>query len=97
MVSGRDSLVSAEVAHGPAKVIWADQRHQSKERVMAKVNRSATTGKFVSSATAARHPRTTISQTVPSQADGNRSAISGRFITEASAKRHPKTSVREGR
>lgn len=64
---------------------------------MAKVNRSATTGKFVSAATAARHPRTTVRQTVPSQAHGNRSAVSGRFITDASAKRRPKTSVREGR
>jgi hypothetical protein len=64
---------------------------------MAKVNRSAGTGRFVSSATAARHPKTTINQTVPSQAHGSRSAISGRFITDASAKRHPQTSVREGR
>ena len=96
-MGGRDSQVSAGVAHGSAMVISTGDKHQSKERAMAKVNRSASTGRFVSSATAARHPKTTISQTVPSQAYGSRSAISGRFVTDASAKRHPKTSIREGR
>jgi hypothetical protein len=64
---------------------------------MGKVHRSAVSGRFVSRATAARHPKTTVAQTVPSQARGNRSAISGRFITNGTVARHPKTSVREGR
>lgn len=70
---------------------------QTKEHEMSKVHRSAVTGRFVSRATAARHPNTTVNQTVPSHARGNRSAISGRFITDATVARHPKTSVREGR
>lgn len=64
---------------------------------MAKVHRSAITGRFVSQGTATRHPKTTVTQAVPSQSQGNRSAISGRFISDAAAGRHPKTSVREGR
>lgn len=64
---------------------------------MAKVHRSAITGRFVSQGTATRHPKTAVTQTVPSQSHGNRSAISGRFISNAAAGRHPKTSVREGR
>jgi hypothetical protein len=55
------------------------------------------TGQFVSRGNAARHPKTTVTQTVPSHSVGNRSAISGRFISNAAAARHPKTSVREGR
>lgn len=64
---------------------------------MAKVHRSAVTGRFVSRGTATRHPQTTVTQTVPSHAQGNRSAISGRFISDAAAAHHPRTSVREGR
>jgi hypothetical protein len=64
---------------------------------MTKVRRSAMTGQFVSRGNAARHPKTTVTQTVPSHSQGNRSAISGRFISDAAAARHPKTSVREGR
>ena len=64
---------------------------------MAKVNRSAISGRFVSNATAARHPRTTVTQTVPNNSHGNRSAISGRFVTDATAQRHPKNNIREGR
>jgi hypothetical protein len=64
---------------------------------MTNVRRSAMTGQFVSRGNAARHPKTTVTQTVPSHSVGNRSAISGRFISNAAAARHPKTSVREGR
>jgi hypothetical protein len=64
---------------------------------MTKVRRSAMTGQFVSRGNAARHPKTTVTQTVPNHSVGNRSAISGRFISNAAAARHPKTSVREGR
>lgn len=61
------------------------------------VSRSASTGRFVSGRTAARSPRTTVTQTVPSRATGYRSAISGRFITPAAAARHPNTSIAEGK
>ncbi|MGH3761334.1 hypothetical protein [Actinophytocola sp.] len=63
-------------------------------------NRSAITGRYISNAAAARHPRTSVS-TSPS---GNRStaathrcAISGRYVTPTSAARHPKTTVTENR
>lgn len=59
--------------------------------------RSAKTGRFVTKATAARSPRTTVVQSGRSSgAKGTRSAITGRFVTEATAKRHPDTTVTEG-
>jgi len=63
-----------------------------------KRNRSAITGKFISKAAAARHPRTSILDSMggsgtPVQV--NRSAITGKFISNAAAARHPKTSVKE--
>ena len=60
------------------------------------VNRSASSGRFVTSRTAARSPKTTVRQTVPSKATGNRSAITGRFVTNATAARHPNTTITEG-
>lgn len=64
---------------------------------MARISRSARTGRFVSGRTAARSPKTTVTQTVPSGARGNRSAITGRFISNAAAGRHPNTSITEGK
>lgn len=61
------------------------------------VSRSAKTGRFVIQRTAARSPRTTVTQTVPSKSTGNRSAITGRYISAAAAARHPNTSITEGR
>ncbi len=63
----------------------------------SRVARSAATGRFVSARTAARSPRTTVVQTVPSSASGYRSAITGRFISAAAAARHPSTSISEGK
>lgn len=60
------------------------------------VSRSARTGRFVSARTAARSPKTTVTQSVPSKASGYRSAITGRFIGPAAAARHPNTSIHEG-
>ena len=59
--------------------------------------RSATTGKFVKKATAARHPKATVAESGGKSAGGrrNRSAISGRFVTDATAARHPSTTVTE--
>lgn len=64
---------------------------------MAKIHRSAITGRFLTPAAAARHPKTSIAQSVPGQAHGNRSAITGRFVSGAAAARHPKTTVREAK
>jgi hypothetical protein len=61
-----------------------------------KVTRSAITGRFVKSATAKRHPGTTVTQAMGGKAKGSRSAKTGRFVTEATAKRHPKSTVIEG-
>jgi len=62
------------------------------------VSRSARTGRFVSSSTASRSPKTTVTQTVPSDTVSGhyRSAITGRYIGAAAAARHPNTSISEG-
>jgi hypothetical protein len=59
--------------------------------------RSAVTGRYVSKATAARHPRTTVVETGRNNSSGehHRSAITGHYVTEATAKRHPNTTVTE--
>lgn len=62
--------------------------------------RSAITGRYVSSATAARHPRTTVVEsTRASRSTGtaHRSAITGRYVTPATTARHPRTTVTENR
>lgn len=61
------------------------------------VHKSASTGRFVKASTVARHPRTTVSQTVGGKGHGYRSAITGRFVKETTALRHPSTTVHEGR
>lgn len=58
--------------------------------------RSARTGRFVTNKTAARNPRTTVTISNGSKANGYRSAITGRFITAATAKRHPDTTIHQG-
>ena len=60
-------------------------------------SRSAVTGRYVTSATAARHPRTTVTEAGRNRGSGthHRSAISGRYVTGATAARHPRTTVTE--
>lgn len=59
--------------------------------------RSAITGRFVTRGTAARHPRTTVTQSsASSKASGYRSAITGRFVTKGTAARHPESTIHEG-
>ena len=62
------------------------------------VSRSAITGRFVGSASVARSPKTTVTQTVPSGSSSGhyRSTITGRYINSAAAARHPNTSISEG-
>ena len=61
------------------------------------IARSASTGRFVSKATARRNPSRTTTERVGGNTANNRavnrSAGSGRFVTEATARRHPDTTV----
>jgi hypothetical protein len=61
------------------------------------VSRSAGTGRFVSSRTAAKSPQTTTTERVGSGTGNartvNRSAATGRFVTAATAARHPGTTI----
>lgn len=60
-------------------------------------HRSAISGRYISSAAAARHPRTSVSESGANRSSGthHRSAISGRYIGPAAAARHPNTSITE--
>lgn len=61
-------------------------------------HRSAITGRYLSAAAAARHPRTSVREGNTKSSGNrtvNRSAISGRFVKEATVKRHPKTTLTE--
>ncbi len=89
--------VTPNLSHGPATVIVLESSHRKERRAMSKVHRSAISGRFVTPGAAARHPKTTISQSIPSHGRGNRSAITGRYVTYSTAARHPKTTVREGK
>ena len=59
--------------------------------------RSASTGRYVTRATAARHPRTTVVEATGGRGGygGSRSAITGRYVSAATAARHPNTTVTE--
>ncbi len=61
-------------------------------------HRSAISGRYISNAAAARHARTSVTESSgASKSNGthNRSAISGRYISNAAAARHPNTSITE--
>jgi hypothetical protein len=60
-------------------------------------HRSAISGRYISNAAAARHPRTSVTERGGNASSGthHRSAISGRYISNAAAARHPNTSVTE--
>ncbi|AXC48734.1 hypothetical protein DRW48_02655 [Paracoccus suum] len=63
---------------------------------MAKMHRSASSGRFVKASTAARHPSRTVSERRGGRATGrSRSASTGRFVTKAYARRNPSTTVTE--
>lgn len=60
--------------------------------------RSGITGRYISKAAAARHPRTSIIESTSSKGGGSkvyRSTITGHYVTEATARRHPDTTVTE--
>jgi hypothetical protein len=59
-------------------------------------SRSSITGRYVSRASAARWPRTSVTETGGTSAGTrHRSAITGRYVTSATAARHPGTTVTE--
>lgn len=62
-----------------------------------RVNRSASTGRFVSNTTASRNPKTTTTENVgkgtSNKTTVNRSAATGRFVKESTTKRHPGTTI----
>jgi hypothetical protein len=60
-------------------------------------HRSSISGRYISNAAAARHPRTSVTESGANHGSGtnHRSAISGRFISPAAAARHPNTSITE--
>lgn len=60
-------------------------------------SRSAVTGRYISRAAAARHPRTSVTESGANKSSGkaHRSAISGRYVTGATARRRPNTTVTE--
>ncbi|MEU2258526.1 hypothetical protein ABZ540_35775 [Nocardia xishanensis] len=64
---------------------------------MAKAYRSARTGRYVTKATAARSPKTTVAESGSNRSSGthHRSAITGHYVTKATATRHPNTTVTE--
>lgn len=63
------------------------------------VNRSASTGRFVSKATVARWPSKTTTERVGSGTGNgrtvNRSASTGRFVTDATVKRNPGGTIQQ--
>lgn len=60
-------------------------------------SRSTISGRYISNAAAARHPKTSVRETGANTASGsrNRSGITGRYISNAAAARWPNTSQTE--
>ena len=60
-------------------------------------NRSSITGRYITNAAAARHPKTSVRETGANRSSGThyRNAGSGEFMTRAQAERNPKGSLRE--
>jgi hypothetical protein len=59
------------------------------------VYKSASSGRFVSRSTVARHPSRTVTQTVGGKAAGYRSASTGRFVSATTARRNPGGTIKE--
>jgi hypothetical protein len=60
-------------------------------------HRSAATGRYVTTSTAARSPRTTVTESSANHSSGihHRSAITGKFVKASTAARHPNTTLTE--
>ena len=73
-------------------------RTTRKDKTMAKGHhRSAATGRYVTASTAARNPKTTVTERGANRSSGthHRSAITGKFVKGSTAARHPNTTVTE--
>ncbi|RDH74296.1 hypothetical protein DVS77_32385 [Mycolicibacterium moriokaense] len=73
-------------------------RTTRKDKTMAKGHhRSAATGRYVKTSTAARNPKTTVTERGANRSSGthHRSAITGKFVKGSTAARHPNTTVTE--
>ena len=73
-------------------------RTNRKDKTMAKGHhRSATTGRYVKASTAARNPKTTVTERGANRSSGthHRSAVTGKFVKGSTAARHPNTTVTE--
>ncbi|MBU8813799.1 hypothetical protein KL953_33560 [Mycolicibacterium goodii] len=73
-------------------------RKTRKDKTMAKGHhRSAATGRYVKASTAARNPKTTVTERGANHSSGthHRSAITGKFVKGSTAARHPNTTVTE--
>lgn len=59
--------------------------------------RSAISGRYISKAAAARHPRTSVTESGSNKSSSTayRSAISGRYVTKGYAQRKPNNTVTE--
>lgn len=61
--------------------------------------RSAITGRYISKAAAARHPKTSVRESPGSTSGGSgthyRNAVNGQYVPAAEAAKHPKTTLRE--
>lgn len=60
-------------------------------------HRSAVNGRYVKASTAARNPRTTVTERGANQSSGthHRSAVTGKYVKAATAARHPNTTITE--
>jgi len=91
------SLVKTSDVRRIAAAPFDDVEGNSEEEGAEMAHRSAITGRYISNAAAARHPKTSVTESGGNKSSGthHRSAISGRYISGAAAARHPNTSVTE--
>lgn len=87
------------VERAPNPEVGPSEYDDTREEVNNMPNRSSISGRYISNAAAARHPRTSVRESGAnaSSSTANRSAISGRYISNAAAARHPNTSITENR
>lgn len=64
---------------------------------MARTHRSAITGRYITPAATARHPRTSVTESGANHNSGtrHRSAATGHYVTLGYAARNPKTTITE--
>lgn len=91
------SLVNTSDDRRTAAAPHDDVEGNLEEEGAEMAHRSAITGRYISNAAAARHPRTSVTESGGNKASGtrHRSAISGQYISGAAAARRPNTSVTE--